>query len=199
MDRNIQALQKRWAYVAIANHVLPNVLDYQDKAVYIGRERLLVKVNIICGGRRQLPLINSCTIRIITNDPDTIGAECLQVAQRQSMRLKYCERVIWHIGQRSMRLLFSAHTSGACGRYVTRNNLAIEHSIIGIHDSRTAVGHVLVSYNVLHELELGVFLTHNRYTTVHGVQICGSEAEGPQGYACNLYLCVDRCTVDIGT
>lgn len=74
-----------------------------------------------------------------------------------------------------MCLLFSAHTSGACGRYVTRNNLAIEHGIVCIHNSGTAVGHVLVSYNVLYELELGVFLTHNRYATGHGVQVCGRE------------------------
>lgn len=174
------------------------MLDYQDKAVYVGRERLLVEVNIICGGRRQLPFINSRTIGIITDDPDTVGAERLQVAQRQSMRLKHCERIIWHIGQRSMCLLFSAHTSGACCCYVTRNNLAIEHGIVRVHNSGAAVSHVLISYNVLHELELGIFLTHNRYTTAHGVQICGGEAECPQGYACNLYLCIDRCTVDVG-
>lgn len=80
MYRNIQTLQKRWAYIAIPNHILSNVLDYQNKAVYVGRERLLVKVNIICGGRRQLPFINSCTIGIITDDPDTVGAKRLQVA-----------------------------------------------------------------------------------------------------------------------
>lgn len=115
------------------------------------------------------------------------------------MCLKHCKRIVRHIRQRSMCLLFSTHTSSTCSRYVTRDNLAVKHGSVSIHNSGTAVGHVLASYNVLHELELGVFLTHNRYTTVHGVQICCSEAEGPQGYACNLYLCVDRCTVDIGT
>ena len=38
MNRNIQTLQKRRAYVAISNHILTHVFDYQDKVVYAGCE-----------------------------------------------------------------------------------------------------------------------------------------------------------------
>lgn len=97
-----------------------------------------------------------------------------------------------------MRLLAGTHPSGTCGSNVPRNDLAAKHSIIGVHDSSTAVGHILVLDDMINELELGVVFAYDRYSSSHGRQICSPEPERCTCNVSDLNLAINRCTIDIG-
>lgn len=140
--------------IRIADKISSGGLKRNADAVDVADYRLLIEIDIIGGGRCQLSATDYNTFFILTDTPETISTELLELAGCKSVFLRSCDSGDGNIAERSMRISSGTHSSKSSRNAVIGNRLSVVHRTVCEHNRCTAVGNRFSSDDACHNLSV---------------------------------------------